>query len=95
MLSPIIISRMLSFQVKSEPRAARIPELVRDRGIAPSSTPWGQRYLQKKGSPMPTSFTKNIGRIITVSKRIIYLRYVRGFSLLVESFLVGILCSNS
>ena len=72
-----------------------MPELARDSGMAPSSTPCGQRYLQKKGSPMPTSFTRNAGSRKTITSRMAYLRYVRGFSFLVESFFVGILCSRS
>ena len=51
-----------------------MPELARDSGIAPSSTPCGQRYLQKKGSPMPTSFTKNAGSKTTITSKTAYLR---------------------
>ena len=94
-LSTITASRMLNFQVNRLPSAARMPELARDSGMAPSSTPWGQRYLQKKGSPMPTSLTRNAGSRKTITSSTAYLRYVRGLSFFVESFFVGILCSSS
>ena len=51
--------------------------------------------MQKKGSPMPTSFTRNAGSRRTITSRTAYLRYVRGMSFFVESFFVGILCSSS
>ena len=69
--------------------------LPRDRGIAPSRTPCGQIYLQKNGSPIPIEFVISIGRSITKTRRMIYFRYLRGFSLAVENFLVGILWSKS
>ena len=53
---------------------ARMPELARDSGIAPSSTPWGQRYLQKNGSPMPTSLTMSAGSSTTASSRMTYFK---------------------
>ena len=34
-----------SFQLNSDPSAARMPELAIDSGIAPSSTPCGQKVL--------------------------------------------------
>ena len=43
-------------------------------GIAPSKTPCGQRYLQKKGSPIPTSFAASTGSMHTITTRIPYLR---------------------
>ena len=86
---------MPNFHVNRLPNAARMPELAMDSGIAPSSTPWGQRYLQKNGSPMPTSFTRNAGSRNTITSKTAYFRYRRGLSFLVESFLVGILCSSS
>ena len=63
----------------------------RESGIAPSRTPCGQIYLQKKGSPIPIEFVTNIGRSITKTIRMIYFRYLRGFSLAVEHFFPGIL----
>ena len=37
---------MINLNVNSFPNAARIPALASDKGIAPSSTPCGQMYLQ-------------------------------------------------
>ena len=62
--------------------------LARDSGIAPSSTPCGHRYLQKKGLPIPTSLVKISGSV-TVSSRIRYLRYRSGLSFFVDSFFLG------
>ena len=67
----------------------------RESGIAPSRTPCGQMYLQKNGSLIPTEFVTSIGRSITKTIRMIYFRYLNGFSLAVENFLPGILCSKS
>ena len=86
---------MLNFHVNSLPSTARMPELARDSGMAPSSTPCGQRYLQKNGSPMATSFTRNAGSRKTITSSTAYLKYRRGLSFFVESFFVGILCSSS
>ena len=60
-------------------------------GIAPSRTPCGQIYLQKKGSPIPIEFVASIGRRITKTTRMMYVRYRSGFSLAVENFFPGIL----
>ena len=84
-----------SFQLNSEPSAARMPELAIDSGIAPSSTPCGQRYLQKYGSPIPVSPFMNAGSRNTITTRTTYFRYVRGLSFFVDSFFVGILWSRS
>ncbi len=85
----------LEIALKKCPSAARIPELASASGIAPSSTPCGQMYLQKKGSPIPSELVTNAGSSITKTTRITYFRYRRGFSFAVESFLPGILCSRS
>ena len=47
MLSTITVIRTTLFQANRFPSAERIPESASARGIAPSSTPCGQRYLQK------------------------------------------------
>lgn len=47
----MIAIKTASFHVNSEPKAERIPSLTAARGIAPSSTPCGQIYLQKTGHP--------------------------------------------
>ena len=65
-----------------------VASLAKDSGIAPSSTPWGHRYLQKKGSPSPTSLVKISGSVI-VNSRIRYLRYRSGLSFFVDSFFLG------
>ena len=95
MLRTITVSSTMNFHVNRLPSAARIPALARDSGIAPSSTPCGQRYLQKKGSPMPSWLVTSTGSSTTITSSTTYLRYVSGFSFLVESFFVGILCSSS
>jgi hypothetical protein len=41
-------ARIVNLNVNKCPSAARIPELASASGIAPSSTPCGQMYLQKK-----------------------------------------------
>ena len=66
-----------------------------DSGIAPSSTPCGQMYLQKNGSPIPTSLTTKTGSSTTANSSTAYLMYVSGLSFFVESFLLGILCRSS
>ena len=86
---------MQLFQVKSAPRLARMLSLAMARGMPPSRMPAGQRYLQKKGSPMPTSLTTVMGRTMTKSTKIPYFSQVRGRSRLVPNFLVGILWSSS
>lgn len=50
MLKNMIAIKTASFHVNSEPKAERIPSLTAARGIAPSSTPCGQIYLQKNGN---------------------------------------------
>lgn len=60
-------------KVKSLPSAERIPELVRESGIAPSSTPCGHIYLQKNGSPIPIELVTTIGSKITNTASITYL----------------------
>ena len=76
---------------KSVPSADLIAVFPSDSGMAPSKTPCGQMYLQKNGSPIPTEFVTNIGRRITKTMRIIYFRYLSGFSRAVENFFPGIL----
>ena len=87
-------TRIVNLNVNRCPSAARIPELASESGIAPSSTPCGQMYLQKKGSPIPNELVTNAGSSITKTTRITYFRYRKGFSFAVESFLPGILCSS-
>ncbi len=43
-------------------------------GMAPSSTPCGQRYLQKKGSPMPSSLTASKGSNTTMTSSTAYFK---------------------
>lgn len=74
MLSTTTVTRIMLLNVKSLPSAERIPALKSERGMAPSSTPWGQIYLQKKGSPIPIGFVTNIGSRITKTTRITYFR---------------------
>ena len=88
-LNKINVIKMPNFQAKSLPSAARIPVFTTESGIAPSKTPCGHRYLQKKGSPMPRSLTANAGRIITVRSNTAYLRKVKGRRFLVDSFFPG------
>ena len=95
MLRMMKSARTVNLNVNKCPSAARIPELASDSGIAPSSTPCGQMYLQKKGSPIPSELVTNAGSSITKTTRITYFRYRRSFSFAVESFLPGILCSRS
>mgnify|MGYP007002739326 CR=1 FL=1 len=93
MLKNMIAIKTASFHVNSEPKAERIPSLTAARGIAPSSTPCGQIYLQKNGSPIPTSFTISAGSNTTANNSTAYFKYVNGFSFSVDSFLHGILCT--
>ena len=90
-----VASRMQAFHVNSLPSAARMPALVRERGMAPSSTPCGQRYLQKNGSPIPISLTTSAGSSTTMMSSTAYFRYRSGFSRLVEHLGEGILCKSS
>lgn len=89
MLNTITVIKIKHFQVKSFPSADRMAALPRESGIAPSKTPCGQIYLQKKGSPIPIEFVTSSGRRITKTIRIIYFRYLSGFSLAVENFFPG------
>ena len=91
----ITIVRIENLNVKSFPSALRIPAFVIESGSAPSNTPWGQMYLQKNGSPMPSEFVTRAGSSITKTIRIIYFTYRKGFNLAVENFLPGILWSRS
>ena len=50
MLRMMTSARIVNLNVNKCPSAERIPELASASGIAPSSTPCGQMYLQKKGS---------------------------------------------
>ena len=43
-------------------------------GMPPFRMPAGQMYLQKNGSPIPTSLTTVMGRTMTKSARIPYFR---------------------
>ena len=95
MLNPTTVIKIRHLNENSFPSAERIVALPSDRGIAPSRTPCGQIYLQKNGSPIPIEFVISIGRSITKTRRMIYFRYLRGLSLAVENFLVGILWSKS
>ena len=61
----ITSTRTVNLKVNKCPSAARIPELASDNGIAPSSTPCGQIYLQKNGSPIPSELVTNAGSSIT------------------------------
>lgn len=82
-------SKMQLFHVNSAPRLARMPPSAIDSGMPPSRIPAGQIYLQKNGSPKPTSFTIVMGRTITKTTRMTYLRQVRKCSFLVLHFLWG------
>ncbi len=83
------------FPCKQAPQRRPDAGIGKGQRDGPSSTPCGQRYLQKNGSPMPTSFTRNAGSRKTITSSTAYLRYRRGLSFFVESFFVGILCSSS
>ena len=91
MLNTITVINIRLLNENSLPSAERIAALPRDKGMAPSKTPCGHTYLQKNGSPMPSAFVTNIGRRITKTIRMTYLRYRKGFSFSVENFLPGIL----
>ena len=79
------------YQQENQIFADRIAAFPMESGIAPSRTPCGQIYLQKKGSPIPIEFVASIGRRITKTTRMMYFRYRSGFSLAVENFFPGIL----
>ena len=54
-------SSRANFHWNSAPSAARVFSLTAANGSAPSRIPWGQRYLQKVGSPMPSTLTMRLG----------------------------------
>ena len=91
MLNTTTVIKIKHLKENSVPSADLIDAFPRESGIAPSKTPWGQIYLQKNGSPIPTEFVTSIGRRITKTIRMRYFRYLSGFSLAVESFFPGIL----
>ena len=95
MLRTITEIKIIHLKEKSFPSAERIAAFPIESGIAPSRTPCGQIYLQKNGSPIPMEFVTSIGRSITKTIRMIYFRYLSGFSLAVENFFPGILWSKS
>ena len=74
MLRIITAASTQLFHANSEPRAERMLVLARESGMAPSNTPCGQRYLQKKGFPMPTTFTTSAGRRKTITTKMRYFR---------------------
>ena len=49
MLNTTTVIKIKHFQVKSFPSADRMAAFPRESGMAPSRTPCGQIYLQKKG----------------------------------------------
>ena len=71
----ITVIKKINLKENSFPSAERMAAFPSDRGIAPSKTPSGQKYLQKNGSPIPIEFVTTTGRSITKTKRILYLRF--------------------
>ena len=65
MLSTMTAIRIQNLNENSFPSADRIAAFPMESGIAPSRTPCGQIYLQKKGSPIPIEFVASMGRRIT------------------------------
>ena len=91
MLNKTTVIKIKHLKEKSFPSADRMAAFPSERGIAPSRTPCGQIYLQKKGSPIPIEFVTSMGSSITKIIRRIYFRYLRGFNPAVENFFPGIL----
>lgn len=84
-----------TFQENIKPMACLKDGFINTKGMPASKVPAGQMYLQKNGSPIPTTFTTNIGRMITNIMSIKYFANFAGFLLDILNFFDGILCINS
>lgn len=91
----ISVARITDFNKNKLPSAALILLFASERGIPPSSIPWGQMYLQKYGEAVPNLSVKNTPNSQTTNTKIKYLIYFKKLNLLVLNFFDGILWIRS